>query len=1087
MTQRSQGLCRRILLKLVALSSIVAWSLSAMASCASASALPASPGWEVTASTFPTNLVPGQVGTIGIQLYNIGAAASSGVVTVVDTLPPGLTYAGGSTPVSCSGTTVVTCELSATVSAGEIAKRTEGFASIQIPVKVESGGPLVNRVTATGGAAAALASTSDPVTVSSTPAGLGVAGFDGWFSNPDGTLDTQAGSHPYEVTFAFNLNTVEPGGKLRAAGGEAKNIAVDVPPGLVGDPGVVAQCTRGQLDAEGFNGGTDCPLASQVGVDTADAGSVRTTNPVYNMVPPPGVPAQFAFQFLGRFAFIDAGVRSGGDYGITAHSDNIPPENVIFNSFTLWGVPGEESHNPERYGAGCPQGGCGLSGGDMQPFLTLPTSCTGQSPASNALISTIHLDGTWEDENALAQPLSFQSHDTSDTPIGLTGCEHLSFRPSISAAPDTGEADTPTGLTVTVTVPQEGLTEPGQLATADIKNTTVTLPAGLVINPGQAAGLQACQPSQAGLEPLPDGEENNGPPSCPAASKVGTVSIKTPLLEVGELEHELTGNVYVLQSNPPELKLLVAASGDGVNVKLVGEVELNEKTGQLVTTFKNTPQLPFTEFDLSFSGGPQAALDTPRTCGVYETTSDFTPWSSPFTADAFPSSSFQITGGPGGTPCPSSPLPFSPSMIAGATTDQAGGFTNFSMLLQRGDGQQHIEKLQFKTPSGLEGMIAGIPLCPEPQASLGQCSSASQIGHTVVAAGPGPYPLVIPEPGNPPAPIYLTGPYNGAPFGLSIVVPVIAGPFNLGNIVTRASVAVDPHTAQITITTDPLPQIVKGVPTDLRTINAIIDRPNFMFNPTNCSPQEFTGTATGSEGAVAPISSHFQVGSCRSLKFTPHFAVSTSGKTSRKNGASLTTKVTYPAEPPVAGQASLQANFARVKVELPKQLPSRLKTLQKACAAAVFNANPAGCPAASAVGHVKVLTPILPVPLTGPAYFVSHGNEAFPSLVMVLQGDNVTADVEASTFISKKGITSSSFKAVPDVPFSSLELTLPKGPYSALAANGNLCKTSLKMPTELVAQNGLEIRQSTKITVTGCPKARKKSHAVAKRKSRRKK
>jgi hypothetical protein len=496
-------------------------------------------------------------------------------------------------------------------------------------------------------------------------------------------------------------------------------------------------------------------------------------------------------------------------------------------------------------------------------------------------------------------------------------------------------------------------------------------------------------------------------------------------------------------------------------------VHLDEATGRLTTTFAGTPELPFTDFKLSFSGGAQAALATPTQCGVYTTTSDFGSWSSPFLADLFPSAGFAITSGPGGASCPSSPLPFAPSLMAGATTDQAGGFTNFSMLLQTGDAQQRISRLQFKAPEGLSGMISRVPLCPEAQANAGTCSSASQIGHTTVASGPGPYPLVVPQPGQPPAAIYLTGPYQGAPFGLSIVVPIVVGPFVLETQVVRAKIDVDPHTAAITVTTNPLPQIIDGVPTDLRTVDAVIDREGFMFNPTNCDPSSFSGTAISAQGAQAAIGSHFQVGSCQSLKFAPKFAVSTPGKTSRANGAALTAKLSYP-----TGAQGTQANITRVKVDLPKQLPSRLTTLQKACTNAQFEANPANCPAASKIGMATVTTPLLPVALVGPAIFVSHGGEAFPSLTMVLQGYGVTVDLVGSTFISRAGITSTTFKAVPDVPFNTFQLTLPQGKYSALAANGNLCASKLAMPTEFLAQNGLKINRSTPIGVTGCAKAK---------------
>jgi hypothetical protein len=930
---------------------------------------------------------------------------------------------------------------------------------------------------------------------SSSSSSFGFHSFEVSLTNANGTPDTQAGSHPYAETYNFELNNAQntegfpelPGRK------EVKDVDVNLAPGVIGDANTVPQCPRQQFDTAPE---PTCPADTQVGEDTVGLADTLIGHleefefPVYNLVPPPGVPAEFAFDYDGIHGTIDAAVRSGSEqYGLTAHVYNLTQRSVAYNSATLWGVPSDPRHNLQRpscrgesrtleehyiYGyyneknefiEGHHENGSFCSpepGATPKAFLTLPTSCGG--PLKFSIAAT-----TWQEPNATP------ATDSTETPP-MTGCEHFSFAPSIAIAPDTSHADTPAGLTAEVTLPEDpGLTSTTEGRTAtDIQNATVTLPAGVVINPGQATGLAACQAAQEALE------EPGSPPSCPAASKVGTDSASTPLLP-----DKLEGNVYVLQSNPPNLQLLVAASGDGVNLKLTGDVHLDPVTGRLTTTFTEIPQVPITSFKLSFSGGAQAALSTPTACGVYTTASDFTPWSSPFIPDVFSGSAFVIeSGADGSSACPSSPLPFSPSMTAGATTDQAGGYTDFSLLLQRGDGQQRIERLQFKTPEGLLGMISGVPLCPEPQAAQGTCPAASQIGHTVVEAGAGPYPLVVPQPGAPPAPIYLTGPYEGAPFGLSIVTPVIAGPFNLGTIITRASIAVDPKTAQITVTTDPLPQIVDGVPTDLRTIDAVIDRPDFMFNPTSCDPLSFSGTASSTEGVSAPLSSAFQVGSCRSLAFKPDFKVSTSGKTSKADGASLDAKVVYPTGALGANQASSQSNIASVKVDLPKQLPSRLTTLQKACLAATFEANPAACPAASRIGVVRASTPVLPVALAGPVYFVSHGGEAFPSLVVVLQGDGVRVDLTAATFISKAGITSSTFKSIPDVPISSFELYLPEGRYSALAANGNLCRSKLSMPTAFTAQNGAVIHQSTHIAVTGCPKTKAAVRRKAKKAAR---
>ncbi len=1027
------------------------------------------PGYEVFGYSIPTVLQPGGTGLLHLDIYNVGASESSEGLTLTDVLPAGLEAAGGE---CSSGGTVVTCHVPPVPLINGLP--TEGGPNIFVRVKADASNTpaQMDHVTLTGGGASGSTSTMVPVRYGAGSSGPGISNFDAWASNADGTIDTQAGSHPYEFTVAFALNNYVDGGIYKPSGGETKAVDVKLPPGLVGEPGAVPQCPRQEFDAGEDEG--SCAPDTQVGVERADVGGggppeepfgeagFPSTLAVYNVVPPPGVAAEFGFDLGNIQVFIDARVRSGGDYGITVHS-NIPQKTVLFSSTTIWGVPGE-------HGTGAPD----------KPFLTLPTSCGEPGQFS------IEMLGTWPEPEATAPVLSTPWHNNEGVPAGITGCGKLQhFEPKVSLAPDTSFSDTPAGLSATVKVPQ-GLNPEG-LATPGLKETTVVLPEGVAINPGQATGLVACQPSEENIGgPESEKESMDGPPSCPAASKVGTDEIATPLLA-----KRLKGNVYVLQSNPPNLQLLVAAEGEGVFLKLIGTVHLNEQTGQLTTTFKGTtqdpgtPDAPLNEFVLNFSGGPQAALVTPPTCGVYNATADFTPWSTPFIENAISESNFQITAGPGGSSTANctAPLPFTPAMTAGATTDQAAGYTDFTMLLSRGDGQQRIEKLQFKTPEGLLGMIAKVPLCQEPQAAAGTCPSASQIGHTIAEVGPGPYPFVIPQPGAPPAPIYLTGPYDGAPFGLSIAVPVVAGPFNLGTEVIRAKIEVDPHTSQLTISTTAFPKTVKGIPTDIREIDAVIDRPEFMFNPTDCNPMSFSGTATSFEGATAPLSSHFQMGSCRSLAFQPNFKVTTSGKTSRANGASLTAKIVYPTGNLGANQASSQSNIASVKVDLPKQLPSRLTTLQKACPAATFEANPANCPSASVVGHAKAITPVLPVPIEGPTYFVSHAGEEFPSLIAVLQGYGVTVELVGSTFInSKTNITSSTFKNVPDVPIASFELNLPQGKYSALAANGNLCKTKLAMPTAFTAQDGAVIHQSTPIGVTGCAKLKVKKKTKVKSK-----
>ncbi len=861
-------------------------------------------------------------------------------------------------------------------------------------------------------------------------------------------VDDQAGAHADLTTsFAFVKN------EAGAVGGLLRNGEVVLPVGFAGYPADVKTCAPVQLQLE------ECPVDAQIGTLEVVLRLLPTrvntvTVPVYNMAPPPNEAAVFGF-VVGHQVSGNIVISIGPDYRVHANFTNVVSGvELIRQSLTVWGVPADPVHNEQRGSKyiceqvneekkKCePENNYVEADENPVPFLVNPTQCT-----SEPLIAELKGVETWEGEKL----------PTAAATVGpFEGCESLKFAPTIAVQPEQTQATTPTGYQIDLNVPQ---TEGAEgLATADLQGTVVKMPAGVVLSPSAANGLEACTAAQIGL-----GSES--PVECPKASKLGEVSVVTPAL-TGELK----GFLYLGEQSPgpiakPPFTVYLTLAGHGVFIKIEGTVELNPVTGQVTTTFDKNPELPFSELKVQLNGGSRATVANPSVCAnaqgapiQYSAESELTPWTSPFELAATPSSfPFEITD------C--GPPRFAPSFAAGTTSNQAGGYSPLSVTFSREDADEDLGGLMVVTPPGMSGNLSKVPLCGEPQAAEGTCPEASQIGEVTAGVGPGPEPLFIKG-----GKVFLTGPYDGAPFGLSVAISEHAGPFDLGSgpcdcEVVRATVKVDPHTAQLTVSNGALPTGKYGIPFQVKTVNVTINRPEFLFNPTNCDPMNVTGTLSSTQGASAQVAAHFQATNCAALSFKPAFKVSTSGKTSRADGASLTAKLSFPTAP-----QGTQANIARVKVELPKQLPSRLKTLQKACTAVTFEGNPANCPAASIVGHAKAITPILPVPLEGPAYFVSHGGEAFPSLVFVLQGYGVTVDLVGTTFISKHGITSSTFKTVPDVPVGSFELTLPESPTSALAANGNLCKDTLEMPTEFVAQDTATIRRDTPIKVTGCPK-----------------
>jgi hypothetical protein len=997
-----------------------------------------------------------------VTATNVGGAPTDGsVVTLSDVLPAGFTATEISGQdvytdwenflglVECTPSPIPSCAYNGSVGPGD---------SIVVKIKLSTAGGLpasVNDTVNLSGGGVGTTEVQRPVTVSETQAPFGISPS----SVVAETSSRQAGSHS-DVTTSFAFTTKEP----YVMSASPKDVRFDLPRGLVGNTVGMPRCTMSAVLKEGITP-HPCPRDTIVGMATVTVGlsagnATPFVAPIYNIAPAPGEPAAFGFNAILVPARLDTTVLSNGSYGVRVTAPDINEAAAVYaTTITIWGVPAD--HNGEGpdisiynlfYGEGSFGG---PNGGVRVPLLTNPQQC---SEPLSAMLDT----DSWIDHG------HFVSSETvsPDTP---TGCDQLRLSSSFSMVPDTLEAGAPAGYHFDLNVPQNST--PDGLGTPNVKDVSLKLPLGTVVNPSAAWGLKACSNGQF-YGPNYPSQEPAAKAACPREAQVGTVAIKTPALE-----EALEGQVFLAEPecNPctptdaedgKMVRLFVQAVSEGeggIVVKLEGHAMIDQATGQITTVFKNNPQLPFDEFKLKLAGGPRAVLANPRSCGSVSSNLDLSAWSSPFTPDVTPSYSFEINQNCFGPQ-------FNPSFVAGMPNVQAGGFGGFTLAFGRSDNDQFVSQLTTSMPAGLLGKIAGIPLCKEAQAVAGSCDAASQIGTVEALTGPGATPFLV-SGGH----VFLTEGYGGAPYGLSIVVPAVAGPYTLsgtngtGSVVVRAQIFVDQHSAQLTVVSGQLPSMLDGIPLQLKAVNVRIDRPGFTFNPTSCAKKSIVGKLSAVEGLSSTVTDSFQVTNCASLVFKPGFKVSATGKTSRAKGAGLDVKLSYP-----TGSFGKAANIRSVKVNLPKQLPSRLTTLQKACPDSVFNQNPASCPAASRVGAATATTPILADTLTGPAFFVSHGGAKFPELVIVLSGDGVTVQLDGETFISKAGITSSTFRSIPDVPVSTFDLNLPQGSNSALAANGNLCTANLKMPTAFTAQNGLVIHQTTRVTATGCPKHKAK-------------
>lgn len=872
------------------------------------------------------------------------------------------------------------------------------------------------------------------------------AGID--LTGPDGAFVRQAGAHPdLNVNVAVPvINTPNDGVNNSGPAEALHTVDVDLPAGMVGNPTSFATCTPADL-ANDLHGAPLCSLASQIGVVhlTTTQGPINTA--IYNIAHGPDVPAKFGFNYLNTIAIITARVRPG-DYGISSGSFGISQTVGIESvKLTFWGVPTDSSHDLERQAPGVGQIDTVHRQTDPNPpasFITTQTSCSDTSSAF-----AVRGD-SWDNEGAF--DTRKLTTDEDGTPFVFDGCERLPFRPTINVQPLSHTADAPTGLDVAVTVAQSS--DPYGLATAHVRRVTTVLPNGMSVSPSSAAGLGACAPDQINLGTV-------DAPTCPASSRIGTVTIDTPLLDT-----PLSGDVILAKQNDNPFKsllaLYLAVKGPGFYLKLPGKVDLDPATGQLTATFDNTPQLPFSELHVTFQGGSQAPLATPTACGSYVTHAEITSWASSQVVSS--NSTMTIDQG-----C-DSPV-FAPSFSAGMANPLAGQDSPFVFTLTRADRQPMLSSIDTVLPAGLLAQIGSVTQCAADAAAVGACPGASQIGTVTTLAGPGAEPLALR------GQVYLTGPYKNlttgqdAPFGLSIAVPTAgqAGPFDLGVVVVRAGIYVDRTDAHVTVKSDPLPVLIQGIPLRLRQVQLSIDRPHFMFNPTSCKPSSIFGIFSAVVGGtLSQQAVQFQAGGCGDLTVDPKLALTFTGKKSTTDGThpGVDAKLTVP-----AGSANLQK--AEVKLPLSVALdPDNAQALCTPAQRAALN-----CPKTSIVGTARAVS-VLPDPLTGPVYFVEGTRKSasgriistLPKLWIPLSADGVTIDVNADSAVDSLKRLVTTFHDIPDAPIKEFDLHVNGGNHGIIVVSGRpgTCDRDKTIDSRFTGQNAQTTVVTSTVKVDGC-------------------
>jgi hypothetical protein len=831
---------------------------------------------------------------------------------------------------------------------------------------------------------------------------------------------TQAGAHP-DLTFTFEVKK-DPESKPNALGlkdayERTRNVRIELPPGLIGDPnvlGVPQQCTVRELANWQIEG---CPNGSQVGLTKLFLYGIGSTilEPVYMMQPPGGdVVARLGFVGGIYPIFVDLRVRSEGDYGLTAEITDASTEaRLIRAETTTWGVPAAPIHDTERctsvqaFFEACKISSSRPPGSRPLPFMTNPTRC-GVPLELRVGASSWSEGGRFDTKSA-----SFPQ---------ITGCNRLPYGPSLTVEPTNHHTSSPTGLDMTIALPPTdgvNVLEPAQ--TRDIR---IDLPAGIAINPGSADGLGVCSVAQVHFKERVNAE-------CPDDAKMASTEF-----EVGGLQRRLKGAIYLREPEPGNpFRIWVVADDLGAHVKLPGQLEVDKATGQIKSVVLDNPQVPLREVKLLFKSGFRAPLMTPSRCGEYLTHYQFTPWSGG--PDAIGNAPMSISEGceTGG---------FSPKLSAGSTDASGGAYSPFTFTVAREDSEQNLRGLDITLPRGLAASFAGIPRCEGADAVSGHCPPASRIGRTTVADGAGPSPLWVPQPAKDPTAIYLSGPYKGAPFSIVAVVPAQAGPFDFGLEVVRTAIYVDPKTAQATAKADPLPQIIEGIPITYRAVNVVLDRPRFTLNPTSCAQKQTTAALTSPQGKVASPTSSYAASNCAKLPFKPDLSIKLFGGTRRSSHPKLRATLRMPEGGANVGAASVALPHSEFLDQ------AHIKTI---CTRVQFAVK--ACPAGSIYGFAKAKTPLFDFPLEGPVYLRSSSN-LLPDLVATLKGPaSLPIEIELTGRVdSANGGLRTTFDQVPDAPVSEFSLQMQGGKKGLIVNSTNLCLKANRATAKFTGQNG---------------------------------